>query len=75
MGHRPVRIDGPHMKGERSRNDGNGRMRLKRADTKASTLEREYNVELGIRSDATLAAMRARTGETAVTKVIARLRK
>ena len=75
MGHRHVRQDDPSMKGQRSRNDSNGRMRQKRSDTEAGTLEREYGVELDIRSDATLRAMRERTGEMSVEKVIEKLRK
>lgn len=75
MGHRPVKHDDPAMSGQRSRNESDGRMRQKRADTLASTLEMEYGVQLDIRADATLAAMRARTGETSVEKVIDKLKK
>ncbi len=63
------------MKGQRSRNDSSGRMRQKRADTEAGTLEKEYGVELDIRSDATLETMRRRTGEMSVEKVIEKLKK
>ena len=75
MGHRSVRNDDPSMKGQRSRNESNGRMRQKRSDTEAATLEKEYGVELDIRSDATLRTMRQRTGETSVEKVIEKLQK
>jgi hypothetical protein len=50
-------------------------MRQKRSDTTAATLEKEYDVELNVRADATLAAMRRRTGETSVEKVIDKLKK
>jgi len=75
MGHRPVKHDDPAMKGQRARNESDGRMRQKRSDTLASTLEKEYDVELNIRSDATLETMRERTGETSVDKVIEKLKR
>jgi hypothetical protein len=75
MGHRPVRNDDPAMKGERARNESSGRMRQKRSDTEAGTLEKEYGVQLDIRSDTTLRTMRQRTGETSVEKVIEKLKK
>ena len=53
MAHRnspPVRNDDPSMKGERSRTD-EGTLRRKRSDTHARTIEDQYHVDLGIRSD------------------------
>lgn len=42
--------DAPGMRGIRSR-DENGELRRKRSDTHAATIEREYDVNLGVRSD------------------------
>jgi hypothetical protein len=38
------------MKGPRSRNH-TGELRQKRGDTHAGTIERQYHIELGVRSD------------------------
>lgn len=70
MGHRPVKNDNPDMKGERSRNKTDGRMRQKRGDTLAGTLEKEYDVELPVRADARLDTLRRRTGKNSVSDVI-----
>ncbi len=67
--------DAPGMAGCRSRNDGNGRLREKRGDTLAGTLEREYGVDLGVRSDARLDTLRRLTGEDSVAGVVAALTK
>lgn len=53
--------DDPSMPGCRARNEGDGRLREKRGDTQAGTLEREYGVDLGVRSDTRLDTGRART--------------
>lgn len=53
MSHRKapsVRHDAPGMKGPRSRNDS-GELRRKRGDTHAGTIEQQYHVDLGVRSD------------------------
>lgn len=73
MGHRKVKNDDPDMRGQRSRNQMDGQMRQKRGDTLASTLEKEYDVELPVRGDARLDTLRKRTGETSVSGVIDRL--
>ncbi|MFO1481856.1 MAG: hypothetical protein U1F71_00695 [Verrucomicrobiaceae bacterium] len=39
------------MRGIRSRNDGDGRLREKRGDTHVGTIERHYGIDLGVRSD------------------------
>ena len=39
------------MRGIRSRNDGDGRLREKRGDTHVGTIERQYGIDLGVRSD------------------------
>jgi hypothetical protein len=45
-----VRHDAPGMKGPRSRNE-DGELRRKRGDTHAGTIEQQYHVDLGVRSD------------------------
>lgn len=70
MGHRSVKDDDPDMKGQRSRNETDGRMRQKRGDTLAGTLEEEYDVDLPVRADAKLDTLRKRTGKNAVSAVI-----
>jgi len=42
--------DAPGMKGNRSRNQ-NGRLRDKRDDTHIGTIEKQYGIDLGVRSD------------------------
>ena len=42
--------DAPGMKGYRSRNK-NGKLRDKRNDTHIGTIEKQYGVDLGVRSD------------------------
>jgi hypothetical protein len=42
--------DAPGMRGDRSRND-NGELRQKRSDTHIGTIEKNYNIDLGVRSD------------------------
>jgi hypothetical protein len=45
-----IQNDAPGMRGERSRND-NGELRQKRSDTHIGTVEKNYNIDLGVRSD------------------------
>lgn len=73
MGHRSVKNDDPDMRGQRSRNRTDGRLRQKRGDTLARTIEQEYGVDLGVRGDARLDTLRERTGATSVEDVIERL--
>ena len=42
--------DAPGMRGYRSRNQ-DGQLRDKRDDTKIGTIEKQYGVDLGVRSD------------------------
>lgn len=42
--------DAPGMKGQRSRND-DGQLRQKRSDTHIGTIEKQYGIDLGVRSD------------------------
>lgn len=43
--------DDPSMKGNRSRNTTNGRLRDTRDDKHVGTLEKQYGIDLGVRSD------------------------
>lgn len=64
MSHRKaakVNNDAPGMTGQRSRND-NGRLRQKRSDTHAGTIEQQYHVDLGVRSDTHLDTVLRREG-------------
>jgi len=45
-----VRHDAPGMKGQRARTK-EGDLRRKRGDTLAGTIEAQYHVDLGVRSD------------------------
>lgn len=45
--------DAPGMKGYRSRNS-DGELRQKRSDTRVGTIEKQYGVDLGVRSDTKL---------------------
>ncbi len=65
--------DDAWMRGCRSRNDASGQLRLKRGDTHAETIERQYGVDLGVRGDMRLDTLRQLTGETSVEGVIERL--
>lgn len=42
--------DAPGMKGYRTRNE-NGQLREKRGDTHISTIEKQYDIDLGVRDD------------------------
>lgn len=43
--------DAPGMRGKRSRNKTTGLLRDKRDDTLIGTIEKEYDIDLGVRSD------------------------
>lgn len=45
-----VKNDASGMKGQRGRNE-NGQLRKKRGDTLIGTIEKEYNIDLDVRSD------------------------
>ncbi|HEY4322048.1 MAG TPA: hypothetical protein VGM77_12840 [Gemmatimonadales bacterium] len=66
--------DAAEMNGCRSR-DENGELRHKRGDTLARTIEKQYDVDLGVRGDARLDTLRDRTGQTSIAGVIAALQK
>ncbi len=45
-----IKNDAPGMKGPRSRNQ-DGQLRQKRSDTHVGTVEKIYDIDLGVRSD------------------------
>ena len=45
-----VKNDAPGMRGQRGRND-DGQLRQKRGDTHIGTIEKQYGVDLNVRSD------------------------
>ena len=49
-----IKNDAPGMKGERGRNN-DGQLREKRGDTHIGTIEKQYNIDLNVRSDMRLA--------------------
>lgn len=53
--------DAPGMRGQRSRNE-NGQLRDKRDDTLVGTIEKQYGVDLGVRSDMKLGNLLKETG-------------
>jgi hypothetical protein len=53
--------DAPDMKGQRSRN-ADGRLRQKRGDTHVGTIEEQYDVDFGVRSDMHLDTLLKRKG-------------
>ena len=53
--------DAPGMKGYRSR-DEDGELRAKRGDTHVGTIEKEYRVDFGVRSDMRLDTLLEREG-------------
>ncbi len=53
--------DAPGMRGDRSRNKS-GPLRDKRDDTHIGTIEKEYDIDLGVRSDMQLGTYLKREG-------------
>lgn len=45
-----IKNDAPGMKGQRGRND-DGQLRQKRGDTHIGTVEKQYDIDLNVRSD------------------------
>lgn len=48
-----IKHDAPGMKGQRGRNE-DGQLRKKRRDTHIGTIEKQYGIDLGVRSDMNL---------------------
>lgn len=59
----PVKHDAPGMRGPRGR-DGAGPLRQVRGDKLVGTIESEYKVDLGVRSDMRLDTLRSLRGVT-----------
>jgi hypothetical protein len=66
----PVKHDAPNMKGPRARND-DGELRQVRGDKLVSTIEAEYDVDLGVRGDMRLDTLRERLGVTDMKDILA----
>ena len=64
-----VKNDAPGMHGQRSRNE-DGALRQKRGDTLVGTLEQQYHVDFGVRSDMKLLTLRDQLGATSIEKLI-----
>lgn len=65
----PVRHDAFGMKGPRSRNE-DGELRQKRGDTHVGTIEEQYGVNFGVRSDMKLETLRERLGGVSIEDLI-----
>lgn len=62
--------DDPTMRGIRSRNETDGRLRDTRDDKHAGTLEKQYNRDFGVRSDMHVDALLKKAGVQSVSKLI-----
>ena len=65
----PVKNDAPGMKGERARNQ-DGTLRQKRGDTQAGTIEGQYGIDLGVRSDKKLSNVLKDEGVTSLNDLV-----
>jgi len=61
--------DAKGMKGQRSRNK-TGQLRKKRSDTKIGTIEKQYGVDLGVRSDMELGTYLEKNNKESLNDVI-----
>ena len=66
--------DAPGMRGNRSR-DEDGELRQKRSDTQLGSIEKEYDVNFGRRSDMKLGTLREELGVTDLKDILKRSRK
>ena len=62
--------DAPGMRGIRSRNRGDGRLRQKRSDTEVGTIEEQYGVDFGVRSDMQLGTLLERRGVESLSQLL-----
>ena len=62
--------DDPNMRGDRSRNSTDGRLRDTRDDKHVGTLEKQYNREFGVRSDMHVSTLLQQQGVSSVSKLI-----
>ena len=63
----------PRRSGHPPRDD-NGQLRQKRADTLVGNIEREYDVDFGVRSDMELGTLRQQTGLTSIDALVNKAR-
>jgi hypothetical protein len=61
------------MNTNRTRDD-NGQLRQKRADTLVGNIEREYDVDFGVRSDMELGTLRQQIGLTSIDALVNKAR-
>ena len=62
--------DDPAMRGKRSRNETDGRLRDTRDDKHVGTLEKQYDRDFGVRSDMHLDSLLKLTDHSSVSKLI-----
>ena len=62
--------DDPAMRGKRSRNQTDGRLRDTRNDKHVGTLEKQYEKDFGVRSDMHVDTLLKQTGHSSVNKLI-----
>lgn len=67
VGQHHERAKGMHT--DRTR-DNNGELRQKRGDTRVGNIEREYDVDFGVRSDMRLDTLRQQTGLTSIQDLV-----
>lgn len=72
MPHHHERPTGMHT--DRTRDD-DGRLRQKRGDTHVGNIEREYDVDFGVRDDMHLQTLRDQTGLTSIEELVRHARK
>lgn len=65
-----VKHDDPGMRGERSRNETDGRLREKRSDTHVHTIETTYDIDLNMRGDAHLDTALQRHGANSLSDLL-----
>ena len=61
--------DAPGMRGDRSRT-ATGRLREKRGDTLVGTIEKEYDLDFGVRSDMHLETLLKRAGVDSLSQLL-----
>lgn len=64
-----VRHDDPAMRGQRARTQ-KGKLREKRGDTNVGTIEQQYGVDFGVRSDMHLDTLLDRTNAKSLSELI-----
>ncbi len=69
----PVRNDDPAMTGQRARTK-DGTLRVKRGDTHAGTIEEQYHVDLGVRSDMHLSTLLKLEGVDSLSELLKKKR-